>query len=89
MRNELKAEAIRYFAGKPVMVICIKQIHKKYESFGRFTGTISKSLFKKVDDRAVVDVHGHCAMGMGEKQKHKNQRFQSQLRGEQIRADPF
>lgn len=47
--EKLKAEAIRYFAGKPVMVICIKQIHKKYESFGRFTGTISKSLFKKVD----------------------------------------
>ena len=47
--ENLKEEAIRYFAGKPVMVICIKQIHKKYESFGRFTGTISKSLFKKVD----------------------------------------
>ena len=47
--EKLKAEAILYFAGKPVMVICIKQIHKKYESFGRFTGTISKSLFKKVD----------------------------------------
>lgn len=49
LNEKLKAEAIRYFAGKPVMVICIKQIHKKYESFGRFTGTISKSLFKKVD----------------------------------------
>ena len=47
--ENLKEETIRYFAGKPVMVICIKQIHKKYESFGRFTGTISKSLFKKVD----------------------------------------
>ncbi len=47
--ENLKEEAIRYFADKPVMAICIKQIHKKYESFGRFTGTISKSLFKKVD----------------------------------------
>lgn len=54
LNDKLKAEAIRYFAGKPVMVICIKQIHKKYESFGRFTGTISKSLFKKVDEEPLM-----------------------------------
>jgi len=52
--EKLKAEAIHYFGSKPVMVICIKQIHKKYESFGRFTGTISKSLFKKVDTEPLL-----------------------------------
>lgn len=49
MDESLRAEAIRYFRTKPVMVICINQIHKKYERLGRFAGTISKSLFKKVD----------------------------------------
>lgn len=56
--EKLKSEAIRYFAGKPVMVICIKQIHKKYESFGRFTGTISKALFKKFDTEPLLTFMG-------------------------------
>lgn len=49
MDESLRAETIQYFISKPVMVICINQIHKKYEQLGRFTGTINKNLFKKVD----------------------------------------
>ena len=58
LNEKLKVEAIRYFAAKPVMVICIKQIHKKYESFGKFTGTISKSLFKKTDVAPLLEFLG-------------------------------
>ena len=83
--EKLKEEAIRYFAGKPVMVICIKQIHKKYESFGRFTGTISKSLFKKVDTEPLLTF-----MGLAQWEKTKSIKISDFLRNyEQSKFEPI
>ena len=85
--EKLKEEAIRYFAGKPVMVICIKQIHKKYESFGRFTGTISKSLFKKVDTEPLLTFMG---LAQWEWEKTKSIKISDFLRNyEQSKFEPI
>ena len=87
LNEKLKAEAIRYFAGKPVMVICIKQIHKKYESFGCFTGTISKSLFKKVDTEPLLMFMG---IAQWEWEKSKSIKISDFLRNyEQSKFEPI
>ena len=87
--ENLKEEAIRYFAGKPVMAICIKQIHKKYESFGRFTGTISKSLFKKVDSEPLLTFMGLAQWEWEKSKSIKISDFKRNYEGSKFEPIPF
>lgn len=89
LNEKLKAEAIHYFASKPVMVICIKQIHKKYESFGRFTGTISKSLFKKVDTEPLLTFMGLAQWEWEISKNIKISDFKRNYEGSKFEPIPF
>ncbi|MBF2663976.1 DUF2399 domain-containing protein [Listeria seeligeri] len=88
-KNDLRKEAIQYFESRPSLKLFFEELEKKYQSFGEFRGTISKSKFDNVEIANLLDFVGIDTWEWKKKNSIKVTYFLNQYEKSKFEAIPL